>query len=178
MGAGLGGGSSDAAFMLKAINELCKFNISEGELENYASRIGADCAFFIQNKPCFASGIGNIFSSISLNLKNYKLLLVKPEIHVTTADAYGMVVPEVPEFSLIDNITKPIETWKFLIKNDFENSVFKKFPEIAAIKNKLYEMGAIYASMSGSGSSVYGIFQHDFIFNSGFEKDYVFFGSF
>lgn len=178
MGAGLGGGSSDAAFMLKAVNDIFNLSISVSQLEKYASRIGADCAFFIQNKPCFASGIGNIFSSVDLNLKGCKILVVKPDIHVTTADAFSRVVPRIPEISLTDSIVRPVETWKALIKNDFENSVFSMFPEIADIKNELYEMGAIYASMSGSGASVYGIFSKEFNYSSGFEKDFVFFGSF
>ncbi|MFV0391280.1 MAG: 4-(cytidine 5'-diphospho)-2-C-methyl-D-erythritol kinase [Paludibacteraceae bacterium] len=157
-GAGLGGGSSDAAFMLKSLNELFQLNISLEDLEKLASRLGADCPFFIQNKPVFASGIGNIFTPINLSLKGYWLLLVKPEIHVSTPIAYAGVTPTLPKNSLTKLIRQPIETWKDSITNDFEQSVYEKYPEIEKLKKKMYDKGATYASMSGSGSSVYGIF--------------------
>ena len=158
-GAGLGGGSADAAFMLKLLNEKFKLNLSTEKLEEYAAILGADCAFFIQNKPVFASGIGNIFEEINLSLKGYYLVLVKPDIFVSTKDAFANIIPMKPNHSLKEIIRMPVETWRATMKNDFENSVFKKFPEIAAIKDKLYDIGAIYASMSGSGSSVFGIFR-------------------
>lgn len=158
-GAGLGGGSSDAAFMLKAINELFMLKIPLKRLEMLASKLGADCPVFIRNKPVFATGIGNVFNSIELSLKGYFLLLVKPDIHVSTPEAYSLVVPEKPELSLQDLIKAPVAEWKNTIKNDFEKSVFKVHPAIEKIKLQLYDMGAIYASMSGSGSSVYGIFE-------------------
>lgn len=158
-GAGLGGGSSDAAFMLKALNELFELKITKRKLESLAAKLGADCPFFVKNKPVFAAGIGNIFTPIRLSLSGYYLVLVKPDIHISTPEAYSLVVPQKPEFSLLELIQKPIHEWKSLIKNDFEKSVFSKYPEIEAIKNKLYDMGAFYASMSGSGSSVYGIFE-------------------
>lgn len=158
-GAGLGGGSADAAFMLKLLNEKFKLNLSTEKLEEYAAILGADCAFFIQNKPVFASGIGNIFEEINLSLKGYYLVLVKPDIFVSTKVAFANIIPMKPNHSLKEIIRMPVETWRATMKNDFEDSVFKKFPEIAAIKDKLYDMGAIYASMSGSGSSVFGIFR-------------------
>ena len=158
-GAGLGGGSADAAFMLKLLNDKFKLNLSTEKLEEYAAILGADCAFFIQNKPVFASGIGNIFEEINLSLKGYYLVLVKPDIFVSTKDAFANISPMKPIHSLKEIIRMPVETWRATMKNDFEDSVFKKFPEIAAIKDKLYDMGAIYASMSGSGSSVFGIFR-------------------
>lgn len=160
-GAGLGGGSSDAAFMLKTLNELCKLNLSQHQLETYAVQIGADCPVFIYNKPVFATGIGNIFSPVSLNLSNYFLLLVKPDIHISTPEAYALVSPLQPEKSLSELIKEPVEKWKNLIKNDFEESVFSKYPAIKEIKQQLYDAGAVYASMSGSGSSVYGIFKSE-----------------
>lgn len=160
-GAGLGGGSADAAFMLIALNELFGLNIDITELERIASYIGADCPVFIQNKPVFATGIGNEFSDIKLQLSGYFLVLIKPDIHVSTPEAYSLVVPQKPTFSLKESIKLPVEKWKDCIKNDFEVSVFAKHPEIAEIKTKLYESGAIYASMSGSGSSVYGIFKSE-----------------
>jgi len=158
-GAGLGGGSSDAAFMLKALNELFELKITKYKLEKYATMLGADCSVFIKNKPVFASGIGNVFTPIKLSLKGYFLLLVKPDIHVSTPEAYSLIVPEKPVISLLELIQTPITEWKDTIMNDFEKSVFVSFPEIQLIKNKMYEMGAVYASMSGSGSSVYGIFK-------------------
>ena len=158
-GAGLGGGSADAAFMIKLLNEKFNLKLSIEKMEEYAAILGADCAFFIQNKPVFASGIGNIFENITLSLKGYYIVLVKPDIFVSTKDAFSHITPMHPNQSLKEIIRMPVETWRATMKNDFEESVFQKYPEIAAIKNKLYDMGAIYASMSGSGSSVFGIFR-------------------
>ena len=158
-GAGLGGGSADATFMLKALNQIFELKITPKKLEKIASLLGTDCPVFIKNKPVFATGIGNVFTPIKLSLKGYFLLLVKPDIHVSTPEAYSLVVPEKPEISLLELIQKPMIEWKDLIKNDFEKSVFANHPEIEKIKNDLYGMGAMYASMSGSGSSVYGIFE-------------------
>ena len=158
-GAGLGGGSSDAAFMLKGLNELFELKITKRKLEKYASVLGADCPVFIKNKPVFATGIGNVFTPIKISLKGYFLMLVKPDIHVSTPEAYSLVVPEIPPHSLLELIQRPVTGWKDTIKNDFEKSVFAIHPEIESIKNQLYGLGAIYASMSGSGSSVYGIFK-------------------
>ena len=158
-GAGLGGGSADAAFMLKLLNDKFQLKLSVEQLEEYASRLGADCAFFIQNKPVFASGIGNIFEQVQVSLKGYYIVLVKPDVFVSTKEAYSLVKPKKPAQSLKEIARMPVETWRATMKNDFEESVFKLYPEIAAIKDKLYDMGAIYASMSGSGSSVFGIFR-------------------
>jgi 4-diphosphocytidyl-2-C-methyl-D-erythritol kinase len=158
-GAGLGGGSADAAFMIKSLNEKFNLKLSIEKMEEYAAILGADCAFFIQNKPVFASGIGNIFENITLSLKGYYIVLVKPDIFVSTKDAFSHITPMHPNQSLKEIVRMPVETWRATMKNDFEESVFQKYPEIAAIKDKLYDMGAIYASMSGSGSSVFGIFR-------------------
>lgn len=158
-GAGLGGGSADAAFMIKLLNEKFNLKLSIEKMEKYAAILGADCAFFIQNKPVFASGIGNIFENITLSLKGYYIVLVKPDIFVSTKDAFSHITPMHPNQSLKEIVRMPVETWRATMKNDFEESVFQKYPEIAAIKDKLYDMGAIYASMSGSGSSVFGIFR-------------------
>lgn len=159
-GAGLGGGSSDAAYALKVLNEKYSLSLSDERLEAYAAEIGADCAFFIKNNPVFATGIGNIFSDIKLNLTGMTLVLVKPDIFVSTRDAYSNINPSEPKVSLKDLLSEPVTSWKDTVFNDFEKSVFPKYPEIAAIKDKLYDMGAVYASMSGSGSSVYGIFEN------------------
>ena len=172
-GAGLGGGSADAAFMLKALNEHFELKITPKKLEKLASKLGADCPFFIKNKPVFASGIGNIFSSVKISLKGYWMLLIKPEIHVSTAEAYSGILPTPSEKSLTELIQLPISEWKKHIKNDFEKSVFEKQPEIKKIKDKIYDLGALYASMSGSGSSVYGIFAEKPHFEGLFEGNFV-----
>lgn len=157
-GAGLGGGSADAAFMLRLLNEQFKLNLSNTQLENYASRLGADCAFFIQNKPIYAEGIGNLFSPISLSLTGYQYVIVKPNIFVSTRSAFSQITPRKPIRRVKEIIQLPIEEWKEYLHNDFEDSVFPQFPAIHQIKQHLYESQAIYASMSGSGSSVFGIF--------------------
>ena len=172
-GAGLGGGSSDAAFMLKALNEMFELKITTKKLEKYAAMLGADCPVFIKNKPIFATGTGNVFTPIELSLKGYYLLLIKPEVHVSTPEAYSLVVPEKPETSLVELIKQPISEWKNTIRNDFEKSVFSRYPAIKEIKQELYKMGAIYASMSGSGSSVYGIFQSTPAVNNLFEGCFI-----
>lgn len=158
-GAGLGGGSSDAAYLLKMVNEMCQLQLDIPTLEEIAAGIGADCPFFIRNTPVFATGIGNIFEAVNLSLTGYHLCLVKPEIAVSTPQAYAQTKPHVPEVSLKEIISRPVEDWKELMVNDFESSVFPQFPEIASIKEKLYRAGAVYASMSGSGSSVFGLFK-------------------
>jgi len=157
-GAGLGGGSADAAFTIRAINDQFRLGLTTEKMEEYAASLGADCAFFIKNEPVYATGIGNVFHPLSLSLKGKVIVLVKPDVFVSTKDAYAHVKPVQPEVSLPELLAKPIETWKDTVVNDFEKSVFIKYPEIACIKDKLYDLGAIYASMSGSGSSVYGIF--------------------
>lgn len=158
-GAGLGGGSSDAACMIKLLNDKFSLELSTERMEEYAVKLGADCAFFIRNKPVFATGIGNLFGPVELSLKGYHIILIKPDIFVSTRDAFAEIKPVRPAVSLKEIVKQPMETWKNSMKNDFEDSVFKKFPEIAAIKDELYDLGAVYAAMSGSGSSVYGIFK-------------------
>jgi 4-diphosphocytidyl-2-C-methyl-D-erythritol kinase len=158
-GAGLGGGSSDAAFMLKLLNDYARLGLSGDELERLAGQLGADCAFFIRNKPVFASGIGNVFEDVEISLNDYRLVLIKPGIHVSTKEAYSMVRPATPAYSIKDIILSPVETWKDRLVNDFEESVFQQHPAIRDVKTQLYDKGAIYASMSGSGSCVFGIFK-------------------
>ncbi|MBO4984857.1 MAG: 4-(cytidine 5'-diphospho)-2-C-methyl-D-erythritol kinase [Bacteroides sp.] len=160
-GAGLGGGSADAAFMLKALNEQYCLQLSDEALENYAARLGADCAFFIKNQPTYAEGIGNIFSPISLSLESYRIVVVKPDIFVSTRDAFSQIKPHRPAKSLKQIVQQPIHTWKEEMINDFEESVFPQFPAIGEIKDELYRQGALYASMSGSGSSVFALFGKD-----------------
>lgn len=160
-GAGLGGGSSDAAFMLKLLSEETGLNCDLDVLEFLASKLGSDCPFFIKNLPVFATGTGNVFENINVSLKGYYIVLVKPDIHVSTAEAYSNVKPQKHEVSLKTLIEKPLNEWKNIIFNDFETSVFSKFPEIGEIKQQLYDKGAVFALMSGSGSSVYGIFKDE-----------------
>lgn len=158
-GAGLGGGSADAAYMLKLLNERFSLNLTVEQLERYAATLGADCAFFIRNQPTFAEGIGNIFSPIPLSLTGYQLVVVKPDIFVSTREAFSQIKPHRPEYSLRESLSHPIEEWKESVVNDFEASVFPQYPAIKEIKKELYRQGAAYASMSGSGSSVFGLFK-------------------
>jgi 4-diphosphocytidyl-2-C-methyl-D-erythritol kinase len=159
-GAGLGGGSSDAAWTLRMLNSMFELKLSFSQLQSYASRIGSDCAFFIQDKPMIGKGRGEVLEETTVSLKNKFIVLVKPDVHVSTAEAYSNVKPEIPETDLRQILSQsPVHQWKNLLKNDFEDSVFQKFPVIGKIKKTLYEEGALYASMSGSGSSVFGIFE-------------------
>ena len=157
-GAGLGGGSADAAFTLELLNEITGNHYSREDLKLMAVKLGADCPFFLENRPCFASGIGEILNPIELNLRGYTILIVKPDIYVSTADAFAGITPKTPEFDLRYLPFLPISEWKGKVTNDFETTVFAKHPQLGEIKQKLYESGAIYASMSGSGSSIYGIY--------------------
>lgn len=172
VGAGLGGGSADAAFALKMINELCELGLSELSLATYASRLGSDCAFFIYNRPMFGEGRGEVLTEftsdvIRFNAEGYApagldIQVVSPEgISVSTKDAYGGIVPHIPEVPLREVLSGPIERWKELLVNDFEATVFAKHPELAAIKQSLYDSGAVYASMSGSGSSLFAVYEKE-----------------
>ena len=157
-GAGLGGGSADAAFMLKLLNEKFHLHLTDEKLEEYAAMLGADCAFFIKNKPTFAEGIGNVFSPVDLSLKGNQLVLVKPDTFVSTREAFSFIRPRHLEHSLKEIIKRPVNEWKDNMLNDFEESVFPQYPVIEDIKKELYRKGAVYAAMSGSGSSVFGLF--------------------
>lgn len=158
-GAGLGGGSSDAASTLMVLNKLFNLKLTPEQLEDYAATLGADCPFFIKNEPVFAQGTGNVFSPISLSLKNYQIIIIKPDIFVSTRDAFARITPRKPIHKITDITNHPLTEWKEYLINDFEESVFSQYPEIRDIKDFLYSKGAVYASMSGSGSSVYGIFE-------------------
>lgn len=160
-GTGLGAGSSNAAHTLILLNEKFNLKIPDQELINIATKIGADCAFFIKNKPVFAEGVGNIFTDIKLDLTGHFLVLCFPRVSVSTSDAYAGCTPRIPQKSLREQIQNPIESWKDLIKNDFENSVFVKHKILSEIKKELYNSGAIYAQMSGSGSAIFGIFNNN-----------------
>ncbi len=176
IGAGLGGGSADAAFFIKLLNSKFNLNMNVETMQNYARELGADCAFFIKNQPVFAYGKGDEFEDVPLTLKDYFLVLVMPPVHVSTGEAYRGVKPADADISLRKLIEEPPETWKYLIKNDFEESVFKNHPVIRGVKAELYEAGALYASMSGSGSSVYGIFKNKIQLPQLEVKNQIFYG--
>ncbi|MGF7140843.1 4-(cytidine 5'-diphospho)-2-C-methyl-D-erythritol kinase [Roseimarinus sediminis] len=157
-GAGLGGGSSDAAHVLMGLNQLFDLQIDQNQLLDMAAQLGSDCPFFIINEPVLAEGRGEMLTKLTLDLKGWHLLVVKPAVHVSTADAYRNVHREVPGQSLRKRIMQPVAQWKSIVDNKFEKSVFDVHPEIAAVKKKMYSMGAVYASMSGSGAAVYALF--------------------
>jgi 4-diphosphocytidyl-2-C-methyl-D-erythritol kinase len=158
VGAGLGGGSSDAAHLVKLLNNKFKLGLSLAAMEDYVRPLGADCSFFIRNEPAYAFGVGDELNPIAIDLSNFFLVLVKPPVHVSTADAYAGIKPTIPSRSVKDLIHLPVKEWKSCLKNDFETSVFSKYPEIEQIKSKLYQSGALFSLMSGSGSSVFAIF--------------------
>lgn len=175
VGAGLGGGSADAAFALKMLNEMFELGLTEQQLAEYASRLGSDCAFFIYNRPMIGEGRGEVLTDYSLNymlsntvqqgdsgesVAQYELQVLTPAgIAVSTKDAYAGIKPHLPEVSLREILAKPVEEWEGLLVNDFEETVFAKYPELAAIKRSLYDSGAVYASMSGSGSALFAIYR-------------------
>ncbi len=159
IGAGLGGGSADAAFFIKLLNKKFELGLSIEAMKNYARQLGADCAFFIENKPAYAFERGDQFEPLELDLSKYAIVLVMPPVYVATANAYNGVIPAPSVTSLRDMIQLPIAEWKSSIKNDFEKSVFLKYPVISEVKQALYNAGALYASMSGSGGAVFGVFK-------------------
>lgn len=157
--AGMGGGSSDCGYMITLLNRLFELGLSEQQMIDYAARLGADCAFFIVNRPCYAEGIGEKLQPIGLSLKGWYLAVVRPAIPVPTKEAFSLITPQRPPQNCRDIVMQPVETWREALTNDFEKSVFTLHPEIGAIKDWLYELGATYAAMSGSGSSLYGLFR-------------------
>ena len=159
IGAGLGGGSADAALTLMGLNQLFELELNKTQLKKYALQLGADCPFFIDDRPALVEGIGEKLSPIDLDLSVFEIRLVMPGIHISTAEAYAGVSPKIPENPLRELIKLPIEKWKGKIKNDFEKSIFIKHPKLQSIKEQLYKEGAIYAAMSGSGSTIYGVFK-------------------
>ena len=160
--AGLGGGSADAAYMIRLLDERFRLNMGNAEMERYAAKLGADCAFFITSATAYATGKGEILEPADNetgNLNGYYITIVKPNIAVSTAEAYAGITPRKPEKSCRDIVRQPIDTWREELSNDFENVVFAKPPELLDIKQRLYDNGALYAQMSGSGSAIYGIFK-------------------
>lgn len=176
MGAGLGGGSADAAFCLKLLNDFFNLRLSTNELLNYAAILGSDCPFFIENKASFVSGRGEFIENFEIDLKGYHLVIVKPDVHISTAMAFSSVNKrgEEAKGTLKDILKLPISEWKNTLFNDFEKSIFPQVPVIETIKNQLYNSGAIYASMSGSGSAVFGIFDKKQELKSVFREHFYF----
>jgi 4-diphosphocytidyl-2-C-methyl-D-erythritol kinase len=158
IGAGLGGGSADAAFALRAISDVFGLKLTTGQLEDYARRLGADCAFFIQNTPRLAREKGDVFEPIDLNLTGTPCVVVYPGLHISTAQAFAGIVPQAPAQALREALAQPMSTWRTTVFNDFEKSLAPTYPVLADIKQQLYDAGATYASLSGSGSAVYGLF--------------------
>ena len=159
MGAGLGGGSADATYVLLGLNELFDLNLTTQQLEEFSAKLGSDCPFFVKNEPQVAKGRGEILTPFSLDLSGYYIYVINPGIHIGTAEAYAGITFSEGNAPLLAQINEPIESWKENVKNDFEQNIFPNHPEIAEIKKALYAQGAIYAAMSGSGSSVFGIFK-------------------
>lgn len=160
MGAGLGGGSADAAFMLKELNRVFSLQLDEKKLEQFAARLGSDCPFFIRNRPAYVTGRGEKMEHIELDLTGYSLLLINPGLHIGTAEAYSGIQPKETAHSnktIVQHLSP--EEWNYFLKNDFEQSAFARFPELKRIKQALYSNGALYASMTGSGSTMYGLFR-------------------
>lgn len=157
--AGMGGGSSDCAYMILLLNDTFQLGISEEQMIAYAAQLGADCPFFILSSPCYAEGIGEKLEPINLNLKGWYVGVVRPDIPVPTREAFMRIHPHFPSTNCRQIVMQPVETWRDALVNDFENSVFSQHPELEAIKQKLYQMGATYAAMSGSGSAIFGLFE-------------------
>lgn len=158
LGAGLGGGSADGAFTITALNKMFDLKLSVDAMQRYAAMLGSDCALFVQNKPAFATSRGEILKPVDINLKGYSIVIVKPNVHVNTAQAYKLLTPHRPETPITDLLDKKPEEWRGKMVNDFEAPIFEMFPVLSTIKTAMYNAGAAYASMSGSGSAIYGLF--------------------
>ena len=155
--AGMGGGSSDCGFMITLLNQMFNLGLTDQQMIDYAARLGADCAFFILNRPCYAEGIGEKLQPIDLDLKGWYLSLVRPDIPVSTREAFALIKPHHPEVNCREVVKQPVESWRGALVNDFEGSVFVVHPELGAVKDRLYELGATYAAMSGSGSTLFAL---------------------
>ena len=157
--AGMGGGSSDCAYMIRLLNDLFSLQLSDEQMIGYATRLGADCAFFIKSTPCYAEGIGEQLQPVEFNLQGWYLGVVRPDIPVPTREAFALITPHYPQKNCRLVVSQPVETWRNELVNDFEQSVFALRPELAQVKQQLYDMGAAYAAMSGSGSALFGLFK-------------------
>jgi len=161
IGAGLGGGSADAAHTLRILSKLFNLGPSREQLNNYAQSLGSDCAFFLLDQPAIGTGRGEVLEPIELSLRGFYLVIAAPNVHIGTAQAYGGVTPRLPERSVRSLVERPVSDWRNSLTNDFEASIFRQYPEVAQLKQQMYNAGAIYASMSGSGSSVFGLFDKE-----------------
>ncbi len=170
--AGMGGGSSDGAAMVLLLNRMFQLGLSEQQMIDYVTRLGADCPFFILNRPAYAEGIGERLMPIDLNLSGWTLAVVRPAIPVSTKEAFSLITPQHPEWNCRDIVSQPVETWRDRLTNDFEKSVFALHPEIGVVKEELYRLGAVYAAMSGSGSSLFGLFRNHINLDGMFEGMY------
>ena len=159
--AGMGGGSSDCGYMIRLLNETFDMGLSSEQMQQYAARLGADCAFFIESSACYAEGIGERLLPIDLDLSGWHIGVVRPDIPVPTKEAFSRIHPHYPALNCRDVVKQPVETWRDRLTNDFEESVFALHPEIGAVKEQLYKMGATYAAMSGSGSALFGLFKDE-----------------
>ena len=159
--AGMGGGSSDCGYMIRLLNETFDMGLSSEQMQQYAARLGADCAFFIESRACYAEGIGERLEPIDLDLSGWHIGVVRPDIPVPTKEAFSRIHPHYPALNCRDVVKQPVETWRDRLTNDFEESVFALHPEIGAVKEQLYKMGATYAAMSGSGSALFGLFKDE-----------------
>jgi 4-diphosphocytidyl-2-C-methyl-D-erythritol kinase len=165
VGAGLGGGSADAAFMLQLLNKTFNLNIPRDKMFGYAAQLGSDCSFFLLNRPCLATGRGEVLEPINISLSTYKIVLINPGVHISTGEAFKKITPAIPPKKIKDIIQQPIETWREELQNDFEYYVFERYPLIKKIKEDLYHAGAVYAAMSGSGSTIFGLFKINAVIN-------------
>ena len=171
-GAGLGGGSADGAFTIKGINELCNLNMSINNMEKLAAELGSDCPFFIKNRPAITKGRGEIIKPYDIDLKQYRFVIVVPPMPINTKKAYSLITPNTPKLNLFELLKFDITKWRSTVVNDFEDSVFPQYPEIKNIKEELYKQGAVYASLSGSGSAVFGVFKDAPNLKQVFPKNY------
>jgi 4-diphosphocytidyl-2-C-methyl-D-erythritol kinase len=158
-GAGLGGGSSDAAHALRLLNQVCNLQLENEQLQRYAAQLGSDCSFFLQNRAMIGTGRGEQLQPVEISLAGWNIVILKPQIHVSTAEAYAHVKPAIPQNPLSEVLSLPVDQWKNRLINDFEYTVFEKYPVISMLKQRLYTLGASYASMTGSGAAVFGLFE-------------------
>jgi 4-diphosphocytidyl-2-C-methyl-D-erythritol kinase len=174
VGAGLGGGSADATSTLQLLNAKFNCNVPAQKMQEYALQLGSDCPFFLLNVPCFATGRGEVLEPLNLSLSGYKILLINPGIHINTGEIFKQIKPAIPAKNIKEIIQQPVSTWKAELVNDFEKVVFTNYPVIKKIKESFYDNGALYASMSGSGSTLYGIFKKEAIINYPVEPAYFY----
>lgn len=174
--AGMGGGSSNCAYMIMLLNDMFSLGLTQQQMIDYAARLGADCAYFILSSPAYAEGIGEKLQPVSVDLSNYWIAVVRPDIPVSTREAFSLIRPHHPQKNCRDIVLQPVETWRNELLNDFEESVFSLHPEIGAIKQRLYDLGAVYAQMTGSGSAVFGLYREEIKISEHFPEMFTYCG--